>query len=198
LHVVQIIILVILYSASNILSYFALARVDAAAYTVVLQVTTHYHFRSISLDRNLFQLKIFSTAAFAGIMLGRSYSGTKWRALVLLVLGCILVASPTFNRPPDCDFDSFLQLQAQSNNQNNVEATASKATTKYLRRFLQANVSPDLVVEVPNTTDGQGGISLLDSMIGLGAVVVMVMITGYSSIYFEGMLKQPGARITIW
>lgn len=118
---------------------------------------------------------------------------------MLLVLGCILVASPTFNRPPDCDYDSFIQLQANQK-QSARDQTSNNSSTRYLRRILQANVSPDLVVEVPSSstdTDNEK-VSLLDSMIGLGAVVVMVMITGYSSIYFEGMLKQPGARITIW
>jgi hypothetical protein len=48
-------------------------------------------------------LKIFTTAAFAVVFLGRNITNAKWRALILLVLGCILVASPTFNRPIDCD-----------------------------------------------------------------------------------------------
>lgn len=84
IHSKKIIILVILYSVANIMSYYALARVDASVYTVLLQ------------------LKIFSTAAFAVILLGRNISATKWRALGLLVIGCILVASPTFNRKIDC------------------------------------------------------------------------------------------------
>jgi hypothetical protein len=37
-HARKIIILVILYSFANILSYYALARVDASVYTVLLQV----------------------------------------------------------------------------------------------------------------------------------------------------------------
>jgi UDP-sugar transporter A1/2/3 len=80
----KIIILVILYTIANILSYYALARVEAATYTVLLQ------------------LKIFTTAAFAVLMLGRNISSSKWRALLLLVLGCILVASPAYNQPKDC------------------------------------------------------------------------------------------------
>lgn len=81
----KIVVLVILYSVANITSYYALARVDASVYTVLLQ------------------LKIFTTAAFGVILLGRKYTWTKWRALLLLVIGCILVASPTYNRPVDCE-----------------------------------------------------------------------------------------------
>eukprot|EP00981_Chlorochromonas_danica_P012679 scaffold5256_cov192-Ochromonas_danica.AAC.5 len=75
-------------SVANILSYFALARVDAALYTVVLQ------------------LKILTTAAFSVIFLGRSFSGAKWRALILLVFGCILVASPAFDRDREEDYSA--------------------------------------------------------------------------------------------
>lgn len=88
IHAEKIIILVILYSVANILSYFALARVDAALYTVVLQ------------------LKILTTAAFSVVFLGRSFSGAKWRALILLVFGCILVASPAFDRDREEDFSA--------------------------------------------------------------------------------------------
>lgn len=92
----KIIVLVILYSVANITSYYALARVDASVYTVLLQ------------------LKIFTTAAFGVILLGRKYTWTKWRALLLLVIGCILVASPTYNRPVDCEL-----LQNNNNNKDN-------------------------------------------------------------------------------
>ena len=37
-HSSKVIVLVILYALSNLLSYYALARVDASAYTVLLQV----------------------------------------------------------------------------------------------------------------------------------------------------------------
>ena len=57
------------------------------------------------------QLKIFSTAAFAVILLGRNITPAKWRALLLLVLGCILVASPTFNKPIDCEVEYFNKMK---------------------------------------------------------------------------------------
>ena len=98
-----------------------------------------------------------TTAAFAVIALGRNISSNKWRALLLLVIGCILVASPAFNRPVVCE-----------NNANNT-----------------------------NNNDDQR-ITIFDTFLGVGAVLVMVTISGYSSIYFEGMLKKQGERITIW
>ena len=82
LHSKKIVILVILYSVANLLSYYALARVEASVYTVTQQ------------------LRIFTTALFSVMFLGRDISATKWRALALLVVACILVASPSFNKVP--------------------------------------------------------------------------------------------------
>lgn len=48
------------------------------------------------------QLKILTTAAFAVWILNRNISAAKWRALVLLVIGCVLVASPAYNQPVEC------------------------------------------------------------------------------------------------
>lgn len=135
----KIVVLVVLYSVGNVLAYYALARVDAAAYTVCLQ------------------LKAFTTAFFAVVFLGKNISFAKWRALILLVIGCILVASPTFNRP--C---------LTSSQQKTQEAT------------------------------GQNNISVTESLLGLGAVLVMVTISGFSAVYFEGMLKKTSQRISIW
>ncbi len=120
----------ILYSMANILSYFALSRVDAALYTVLLQ------------------LKILTTAGFSMIFLGRVFSGAKWRALVLLVLGCILVASPVFSNIADGDVEE------------------------------------------------ESSVSVLNVILGILAVIVMVIISGYTAVYFESMLKKE--KIGVW
>ncbi len=137
-HGKKVILLVVLYSIANVMSYYALARVDASVYSVMLQ------------------LKIVTTAGFAVAILGRNISMTKWRALLLLVAGCVLVASPAFNRAPTCDSEK----------------------------------------DAGGEEDEQ--VTVLESMLGIGAVGAMVMISGYSAIYFEQMLKKTNERITIW
>lgn len=68
--------LALIYGAMNVLSYVAIRRVDAAVFTVCAQ------------------LKILTTAAFSVSILNKKVSATKWRALVQLVLGCVLVTVP--------------------------------------------------------------------------------------------------------
>lgn len=82
-----------LYWLANLLSYFALARLEAAVYAV------------------LAQLKILTTALFSVFLLRRSFSFTKWRALVLLVVGCVLVAAPSLPNQDAPSRGLFLLLE---------------------------------------------------------------------------------------
>lgn len=89
----QIILLVVMYSIANLLAYASLSRIDAGVYTV------------------LQQLKIFTTAGFSVLFLGTSISYTKVRGLVLLAIGCVLVASPAYNKPDsNCVTDTTAQV----------------------------------------------------------------------------------------
>jgi solute carrier family 35 (UDP-sugar transporter), member A1/2/3 len=65
-----------IYLVMNILSFISLQYIGAGEFSVCAQ------------------LKILSTAGFSVIILGTTLSETKWRALALLVIGCILVAIP--------------------------------------------------------------------------------------------------------
>jgi UDP-sugar transporter A1/2/3 len=86
-------VLAAIYGAMNILSFVALEYIGAGEFTICAQ------------------LKILSTAGFSVLILGTSLSAAKWRALILLVLGCLLVASPSFTNDVPSKSDSvYLQL----------------------------------------------------------------------------------------
>lgn len=72
----KVIVLVVLYAVSNICSLTAVEYIGAPMFTVCCQ------------------MKIFTTAAFGVLILGKSYSSAKWRALLLLIIGCLMVSSP--------------------------------------------------------------------------------------------------------
>lgn len=130
----KVIILVILYSIANTVPLFAISRIGAPIFTVCIQ------------------LKIFTTAAFATVILGRQYSFTKWRALLLLVVGCVLVASPILKEPV-------------------IGGDSVRSGTE---------------------------LGLGESVLGLGAVMVQVTISGFSAVYFEALLKDKEDVTTIW
>lgn len=88
----KMLVLAGIYGAMNILSFVALQYIGAGEFTICAQ------------------LKILTTAGFSVLVLGTTLSTTKWRALILLVLGCILVASPNFNHSDTDKSIIYLQL----------------------------------------------------------------------------------------
>lgn len=73
-------ILAMIYGAMNIVSFVALRNISAGMFAVFAQ------------------LKILTTATCSKVMLGRSYSMTKWRALLSLMSGVLLFSEPIWNR----------------------------------------------------------------------------------------------------
>jgi UDP-sugar transporter A1/2/3 len=90
----KVIIVVLLYSFSNMIPFYSISRIGAPIYTVCLQ------------------LKILTTAAFSKFVLGKQISSAKWRALFLLVIGCILVASPIINQENNDEIAKSNHFQA--------------------------------------------------------------------------------------
>ncbi|KAL7532629.1 hypothetical protein ACHAXR_004747 [Thalassiosira sp. AJA248-18] len=79
----KMLILSLIYGVMNVLSYYALARVGAGMFVVIAN------------------LKTLTTAGFSALILRRSFSWTKWRALVLLVVGVVLFILPTLKAVKD-------------------------------------------------------------------------------------------------
>ena len=80
-------------------------------------------------------------------MLGKNISYTQWRALLLLVIGCVLVASPAIDQQ---------------------SSSSSKAG---------------------DTTE---------TIFGLGALLIMVSLSGFSAAFFESILKDEKEKCSIW
>jgi len=73
-------VLALIYGAMNILSFVSLRNISAGMFTIFAQ------------------LKILTTATCSTVMLRRSYSMTKWRALIGLFMGVLLFSEPIWNR----------------------------------------------------------------------------------------------------
>jgi UDP-sugar transporter A1/2/3 len=134
----KMLVLAGIYGAMNILSFVALEYIGAGEFTICAQ------------------LKILSTAGFSVIILHRSLSWTKWRALLLLVLGCILVVSPSMEAKPTPAAVAASLDQPEEDNS----------------AWLQ--------------------------LVGFGAVLTEVLLSGFASIYFEKVVKSTTEVVTIW
>eukprot|EP01034_Spumella_vulgaris_P031004 gene31004-38316_t len=150
-----------MYSIMNIASYYALARVDASVYTV------------------LGQLKTLTTAAFSVLFLSKNISSAKWRSLVLLVLGCVLVASPTFNKPIECASTQFLDETEEGQIPLSiVQAAAAK-------HALNTSTAAAKSTSLPISLETESVVSPYDAPLGILACLVMVTLSGLSVTYFE-------------
>jgi len=91
-----------IYLAMNILGFLSLQYIDAATFAIIAQVgpppsrgprprlapSEFHRFVSFSLS----QMKIFTTAIFSVLILQRRLHLRKWRALLTLTLGVVLIS----------------------------------------------------------------------------------------------------------
>lgn len=76
-HSAKMAVPALIYLLMNLLSFYALGRIDAATFAIVSQ------------------LKVLTTAVCSVAVLGRSLSARKWRALFTLTLGIVLITAET-------------------------------------------------------------------------------------------------------
>jgi len=129
-HSAKMVVPAVIYLAMNVLSFFALASVDASTFSIVAQ------------------LKVLTTGLFSVLVLGRTLHYRKWRALFSLTCGVILISEQT--RPK--------------------------------------NMSP---------TAGPGA-TLNEWLLGMGAVITEVLLSGFACIYFEKVLKSTEEKYSVW
>mmetsp|Transcript_1342 Transcript_1342/g.2396 ORF Transcript_1342/g.2396 Transcript_1342/m.2396 type:complete len:358 (+) Transcript_1342:52-1125(+) len=110
-HSCKMLVVALCYLVMNVLSFLCFEYIGAGEFAVYSQ------------------LKILTTASFSTLILGSVFSRTKWRALMLLVLGCILVASPAFN---DClSHGSSDSVDSQTPNQTEAPSDIYKKSIGY-------------------------------------------------------------------
>jgi UDP-sugar transporter A1/2/3 len=122
----KMLVLAVIYLSMNILSFVALHYIGAGEFTVCAQ------------------LKILSTAGFSVLILGTSLSPVKWRALLLLVLSCILVASPDISHTPSAAHassgdPSSVTMKLLGYFAVLVEVALSGAASIYFEKFLKSS-----------------------------------------------------------
>lgn len=151
----KMLFLAVVYAAMNMLSFVAIKRIDAGAFTIVAQ------------------MKILTTAGFSVLFLGRRLSAQKWRSLVQLVLGVVLV--------------SYGSYQAGHPTADCAEAVAAVATASSLSAEEEAAAA------------AESDASWSTMVVGYGAVLVEVTLSGCISIYFEKVLKTDDTlKLSVW
>ena len=154
----------VIYLAMNLLSFVALARIDAATFSIAAQ------------------LKVLTTAAFSVALLGRSLHVRKWRALLTLTLGVVLISAETKpkvrRRPAQICGAQFRPAQFRARNS-------------------ERHVSDAPPPRPPPPQSSQISWSG-EWAVGFGAVLAEVVLSGFASIYFERVLKSADEVYSVW
>ncbi|KAI9890350.1 MAG: hypothetical protein M1814_004260 [Vezdaea aestivalis] len=129
-----------------------------------------------------YQLKILTTALFTVIILGRPLNSKKWLALVLLTCGVAIVQLPTANSskfPPLKDPNSRLYFP------RSFRWGAGSHLNK--RSATYEGIDEDLGLAHP----------VMNSSVGLAAVIGSCTISGLAGVYFEKVLKDSSTSLWV-
>lgn len=163
-----------LYTLANSLQYVGISNLDAATFHVV------------------YQFKIIVTALFSVLMLRKTLTPRQWLALLLLMIGVALVSMPH-------------------------DEQASLASSHHTRIYLPRSANPILqhlglgmsqsgshLKKRSATYEGIAEDEMLlntpgaDASVGLLAVFAVCLLSGWSGVYFERVIKDTTHATSLW
>ena len=169
LHSKKMLLLAVMYGVGNILSYYALAQIGAGTFVVIAN------------------LKTLTTAGFSVCMLGRTYSSTKWRALVLLVVGVILFVLPTLEKKNGMGGDGEDNVDILTTHEENREEEEEEEEEEAAGDENRVDNDDDPIIEE------RLGYSILEKseiVLGVALELIIVTLSGFACIYFEKAIKH--------
>jgi drug/metabolite transporter (DMT)-like permease len=163
----------LLYTLQNTLQYIAVSNLDAATF----QVT--------------YQLMILTTAIFSVVMFRRSLSRRKWLSLLLLVVEVSIIQLPHNVDPSRLFFKQSPE----------PKSLLWRRTIKGLR-----NGGSEVTSRLIERSDTYEGISrdealrhpLMNTSVGLAAVLVACVVSGLAGVSFEKILKESTTHTSLW
>lgn len=176
----------VLYTLQNSLQYIAVSNLDAVHFQI------------------LYQLKILTTALFSVTMLGRALTPKRWIALVLLTFGVAIVQLPAndsnaYSALKDADSKFYFPRTSDELGQliYGTGEVARELTKRGLEGLSQGFVKRSATYEGIQEDMGLTK-PVMNYSIGLTAVLVAALISGLTGVYFEKVLKESTAHVTVW
>lgn len=157
-----------LYTLQNTLQYIAISNLDASTF----QIT--------------YQLKILTTALFSVLLLKRKLSLRKWASLLFLTFGVAIVqmslTGTTFSwESLKSDIQSNLSLRRSDSQYGGVNGRNEQHLNK--RSATYQGIEEDFLLQYPQ----------LNGSVGLVAVLIACISSGFSGVFFEKLLKSHSA-----
>lgn len=162
-HSAKMIVPASMYLVMNILGFIALAHISAGLFAV------------------LQQCKLIFTAVLSRLILGRTLSWGKWRSLLLLFAGVVLITVETTSMHAASSAPAVACPPAGAG----AQAPAGVAAPP-----LSANTTAATIARAAESPHRRTAI------IGVTAVLVEACLSGFANVYFEGVVKS--TPLSIW
>ncbi|KIH88792.1 solute carrier family 35 (UDP-sugar transporter), member A1/2/3 [Sporothrix brasiliensis 5110] len=180
-----------LYTLQNTLQYVALGNLDPVHFQI------------------LYQLKILTTAFFSVALLGRSLSTKRWIALVVLTMGVSIVSLSSNESSNDTsaliihDFsDHFFPRSMHELGQmvDGVSEVARELTKRTVAHVASGALLAKRSASYEGINEDQldGGAVAMNASLGITAVLVAVVVSGLTGVYFEKVLKDSASPVSVW
>jgi drug/metabolite transporter (DMT)-like permease len=161
-----------LYTLANSLQYVAISNLDAATFHVV------------------YQFKIIVTALFSVLMLRKTLTPRQWLALLLLMIGVALVSMPH-------------QQQASLANSHHTRIYLPRSANPILQHLGLAQSVPHMRKRSATYEGIEEDEMLLntpgmDASVGLLSVLAVCLLSGWSGVYFERVIKDSTHATSLW
>ncbi|CAK7206679.1 UDP-galactose transporter Gms1 [Sporothrix eucalyptigena] len=179
-----------LYTLQNTLQYVALGNLDPVHFQI------------------LYQLKILSTAFFSVALLGRSLTTKRWISLVVLTMGVSIVSlSNTESKDTSSlmihDFsDHFFPRSMHELGQmvDGVGEVARELTKRTMDHVTSGALLAKRSASYEGINEDQQDATavLMNSSLGITAVLVAVAVSGLTGVYFEKVLKDSASPVSVW
>jgi len=153
-----------LYTLQNNLQYVAIGNLDA----VTFQVTS--------------QMKILSTALFSILLLKRGLDARRWCSLFLLMLGVAIIFTPGGSASSMLGLKDLRKRGTEFLDLRNGHAKRHINTDMLAKRSATyAGIDEDWAAMNPE----------MDTSIGLITLALACMLSGFTGVFFEKVLKEP-------
>lgn len=161
-----------LYTLANSLQYVGISNLDAATFHVV------------------YQFKIIVTALFSVLMLRKVLTPRQWLALLLLMVGVALVSLPQDENSSLASSHHTRIYLPRSENPilQHLGLSQSGPHLKKRSATYEGIEEDEMALNTPGA----------DASIGLVAVLAVCLLSGWSGVYFERVIKDSTHATSLW
>ena len=160
----------IIFLAMNLLSFVSLRRISASAFTLIQQS------------------KLIFTAVLSRLILGKSISQVRWRALFTLLCAVLIICYETRPAPPP---DCIARAASVAGGRRGLVESAGTPPPGPEGKELQQAAGLD-----EEMRELSAARKAADYLLGVSAVALEAALSGFSNVYFERVLKS--TSLSVW